>query len=195
MLPTAFETPRLRELNALVSKTPMDELAKWPLPTEEDFALIGAIVVQYGYIDLNLRRIAEAAHADGFLTPRGKKAISDERIGEIEALLLAFPDWSPANTFALEQIKEKRGVRNLVAHFALRRFPQDDAYLFLTKSAYDYRQVFDNEPNPDELFIAVTECEALRRVRKQVESLQTWLADITPQLIKMFATAAGRSIF
>jgi hypothetical protein len=159
-------------------------------PTEEDFALGGAIAVQYGYIDLNLRRIAEAAHAAGFLKQTGKMPIPDKRIGEIEDLVLAFRAWSSADTFMLEQIKEKRAVLNLVGHFALRRFPQDDAYLFLTKSAYDYWQVFDDDPKPDELFVAVMEREALMRVRKQVERLQAWLADVTRQLVKKFASAA-----
>jgi hypothetical protein len=59
MLPKSVETPLLKELNALVGATSIDEVAKWPLPTEEDFALVGAIAVQYGYIDLNLRRISE----------------------------------------------------------------------------------------------------------------------------------------
>jgi hypothetical protein len=190
MLPKSVETPRLKELNALVGATPIDEIAKWPLPKEEDFALVGAIAVQYGYIDLNLRRFAEAAHAADFLEQRGKRPIPDKRITEIEKLVLAFPDWSPREKFVLEQIQEKRGVRNLIAHFAMRRFPKDDAYLFLTKSAFDYRQVFDDEPKHDELFVAVMECEALRKARTQIEELQTWLADITPAIIRMFANAS-----
>ena len=149
-----------------------------------------AIAVQYGYIDLNLRRVAEAAHAAGFLKQTGKVTIPDNRIGEIEDRVLAFPAWSSADTFVLEQIKENRAVRHLIALFALRRFPQDAAYLFLTKSACDYRQVFDDDPKPDEMFIAVIEREALTRVRRQVERLQAWLADATPQLVKMFASAA-----
>jgi hypothetical protein len=187
MLPKPVETPRLLELNALVSATTMDDLAKWPLPTEDDFALVGAITVQYGYIDLNLRRIAEAAHAAGILEQLGKRPISDMPITQIEKLVLAFPGFKPPDKFALGQIIDKRGVRNLVAHFAMRRFPNDDAYLFLTKSAYDYRQVYDDEPTAETLLTTVLECEELRTARRRIERLQAWLADATPSLLKYFA--------
>jgi len=31
-------------------------------------------------------------------------------------------------------------MRNLIAHFAIRRFPNDDAFLFIAKSARDFKK-------------------------------------------------------
>src|SRR4051794_37736718 len=118
-LPKPYETPRLKELNAIFEKTSADEMFKWPLPTEADLALFGAIAMQYSYIDLNLRRIADAAEHTGFLKSPTKVSVPYLRIGQVEDLVMAFPDWSPPNSFALGQIKEKRGIRNLVAHFGV----------------------------------------------------------------------------
>jgi hypothetical protein len=55
-------------------------------------------------------------------------------------------DWAPENLAALKQIEEFRGTRNILAHCVIRRFPEDDAFAFLFKSAEDYKEHFGTDP-------------------------------------------------
>jgi hypothetical protein len=186
MLPKAVETLRLKELKAVVDAATAAELVKWPQPNEKDVVLVGAIVVLYSYIDLDLRRIAEAAEVGGRLKEPWKGKTAKLTIADIESAVLSLPDWSEPNLLALAQIKEFRGLRNLMAHFAIRRFPKDDAFLFLTKSARDFKREFGIDPEPGTAMTAVVECQATRDAVLEIEKLHTWLAQATPQIEARF---------
>ena len=57
-----------------------------------------------------------------------------QRLSEVD-LLKAIQIWIRSNRFTLEQIEKHRRVRNLVAHFVVRRFPDDDACLRCARPA------------------------------------------------------------
>src|SRR5438128_869821 len=69
-------------------------------------------------------------------------------LSDVETILETAPDISPNNALALSRIKEFRKLRNLLAHFAVKRFPTEDALVFVTKSAADYKRVLGAEPDP-----------------------------------------------
>jgi hypothetical protein len=73
-LPKNVETPRGLELQAkLKAALAADPSFKdWPMPTKEDYVLIGGIVVLYSYVEFNLRRLAEAFDHSGLLPPPWK---------------------------------------------------------------------------------------------------------------------------
>jgi hypothetical protein len=186
MLPKAVETPRLKELRAIADAATPAELANWPQPNEKDIVLVGAIVVLYSYIDLDLRRIAEAADVGGGLREPWKGKSAKLTIADTEAAVLSLPGWSEPNKLALTQIKELRGVRNLMAHFTIRRFPNDDAFLFVTKSARDFKRELGTDPAPGAAMTAMVECQAAREAVIAVEKLHTWLARVTPEVEARF---------
>jgi hypothetical protein len=179
MLPKQMETPRLKELREKSEAAPAEAFVTWPRPTKDDFMLIGIVVVLYSYIDLNLRRIIDAAEAAGVWKPAKGKAAT-LRIGEVEDGVLALRKWEPQNEYALRLIKEMRGLRNLCAHFAVRRFPEDDAFIFLTRSARDYKQVTGTEPEIGELMTAIIEVQAVKDAIKHIDGLQQWLSTWAP---------------
>ena len=166
MLPPSVETPRLKELMKISNEASPEEISKWPELLEKDYLLVGAIVILYSYIDLDLRRIAD-----------------------IEDVVLSLPDWSEPNTYALNHIKKMRAVRNLVAHFAIRRFPNDDAFIFVTKSARDFRRYFGTDPEPGAVLSAVAEREQVKQALLHIQGLHTWLSKTTPTIEKMFLGA------
>src|SRR5216683_25539 len=101
MLPKGVETPRLKALKAIFDAASASDIAAWPQPKEKDFVLIGGLVVLYSYIDLGLRRIAEAADVAGVLAARWKGKTARLRISDVETAVLSLPDWSSSNEYAL----------------------------------------------------------------------------------------------
>ena len=79
-------------------------------------------------------------------------------------------------------MEELRKFRNLVAHFAVRRFPDDDAFLFVAKSRRDFKRVFGADPPPGAALTSVADCAQVRNALKHVEHVQNWLAHSTANL-------------
>jgi hypothetical protein len=141
-LPKSQETSRGRYLQDIVEKAVVTDLAGWPMLNEKDYVLVGALVVLFSYIDLNLRRVVDVFDHKGLLGPPWKGKIDNLNASEIAAAIQSLPCWDEPGRRALAEIEELRAVRNLIAHFAIRRFPADDAFIFLAKSAPDYKRQF-----------------------------------------------------
>jgi len=186
MLPDQNETPRLKELREKCEATAPEAIATWPRLSKDDFMFVGIIIVLYSYIDLNLRRIIDGAEAAGVWKLAKGKA-SNLRIGDVEDAMFALRKWEPSNEYALQEIKRMRGLRNLCAHFAVRRFPEDDAFLFLTRSSRDYKKVTGHEPEIGDLMTSIVEIAALKEAIKHIEGLQIWLSHWAPHFEKHFA--------
>lgn len=177
-LPKATETPRTRQLQNIVDKLKPEELAGWPGPTKDDFALIGCLVVQFSYIDLSLRRIVEMLDREKMLSERFQEKSAYLSITKVQDAVME-QDWAGPNMVALKRIEEFRTVRNIVAHFAVKRFPTEDAFVFVTKSASDFKQVFGNDPPPGVALNAVADAPQLRSIVAETENLLSWLAKAT----------------
>ena len=74
-----------------------------------------------------------------------------------------------------------RPMRNLIAHFIVRRFPEDDAFLFMTKSDKDYKRYYGTEPSPMVAMTAVIERKELVKVLKEVREIHKWLAVVAQE--------------
>ena len=180
-LPNERSTPELQALQVKLKAATSPEIANWPQPTKDDLVIIGGIVVLYSYIDLNLRRIVEVLELCGRLDMR-KRKMANATITEVERAILSLPDWAPANRFALGQVAENRGIRNLVAHFAVRRFPADNAFVLITKSARDFKREFGYEPEPGEVFTAILQVSQLRELLRSIEGVLKWLSVATKEI-------------
>jgi hypothetical protein len=182
VLPKNIETPRLRYLQNIVEASAAEDLASFPMLNEKDYVLIGGLIVLFSYIDLNLRRVVEVYdHAGLLLDPwRGRTGKLDA--SEVAAAIQSMACWDPPGRDALASLEELRSVRNLIAHFAIRRFPNDDAFLFIAKSARDFKKQFGTDPKPGALLTAVAEVEQTKRALRHIEHVQNWLASATKKL-------------
>jgi hypothetical protein len=180
-LPKSVQTENNQRLQAIVNSTPAEVLSQWPSPTADDLMLIGGYVVMYSYIDFNLRRIVEAVELVDELRGVGGKA-DRLTITDVEKAILAMPEIVGANRIAIERIVEFRGLRNLLAHFAVRRFPNDDAFLFVTRSARDFKREFGRDAPPGEALTAILEVDQVRKLVKVVEDLLDWLSKATVEI-------------
>ena len=182
MLPRSKPTPRTLELQAIVDASSAEMFAQWPIPTRDDFLLIGIYIVLFSYIDLNLRRMVEVFELADALPHPIKGKVANLTIVDVQKILQAMPDTSEQNRIAFENIVEFRGMRNLMAHFAIKRFPTDDAFVFLTKSARDYKREFGRDPKPGVLLTAVVEVQQIRAVIPTIEALSGWLSQATTEI-------------
>lgn len=188
MLPKGVETPRLLELKAILDVVDFAEIVTWPLPKEEDHELVGRFISIFTYIDLNLCRIVEMADRANLLEPPWAGKTARLTIDNVEDAIISLPGWSEGNSIALQKVKELRCVRNLLGHFAMRLFPKDEAFIFITKSARDYKWAFGGEPPPAILMTAVSERSEVVEALAFAEGLQNWLADLAPQLESHWVT-------
>jgi hypothetical protein len=182
MLPPSVETPRGRYLQDILQNTPKSE---WPILTRDDYVLVGGIVVLFSYMDLNLRRVAEVTDKAGLLQRPWSGKTEQLNITDVEAALQTL-DWSEQNKGALRQISMFRGLRNMLAHFVLRRFPTEDAFVCLAISARDYERQLGAKPKRGELLTAVLDVGHVKEALKQIEHVQLWLAKVASEATVKF---------
>jgi hypothetical protein len=184
-LPKHTETPRLRHLQNIVDAATDAGWADWPMLKESDYTQFGKIIVLFNYIDVSIRRIVEAAGNADHLGDTWKGRVRKLNITEEEEAVLSL-DWSDPNRMALNQIVERRRLRNMIAHFAVRRFPNDDALLFFTKSDRDFKRLYGKDPEPGTIMTAILECKQLNDGFRHVHELQLWITRAAPEAELLF---------
>jgi hypothetical protein len=85
--------------------------------------------------------------------------------------------WPERELNRLKRLAEIRNLRNLVAHFAAKRFPEDDAFLFIAKSEADFKRQFPGVPTASNMMLtAILDGPMLPSALADVEEMQIWLA-------------------
>jgi hypothetical protein len=185
MLPDMRETERGRYLQEILDATVESEWTEWPQPTKSDFELVGAMIVIFSYVDFNLRRLLEVCdHVDMISQHKGKT--SNIHMAEVAKAVQGLPIWDENAKQNLKDIEEIRKMRNLMAHFVIRRFPNDDAFMFTAKSARDYKRVFGKDPALGTALTAVVDVAHIREGLGILEVLQQRLATSAADLEKKF---------
>ena len=183
-LPKNVETPRGLELQAKL-KAAEASMKEWPMPTKDDYVLVGGIVVLFSYVEFQLRRLAEAFDYANLLPGEWKGRAANLDIGQVEQAVMAAPVWAgAADLEALKTLADLRPLRNLVAHFVMRRFPTDDAFVFVAKSAKDFKREFGMEPGLGVAMTAVVERQQVVDALRQIEHIHNWLALVVPEFEK-----------
>jgi hypothetical protein len=191
-LPSSVETERNRYLLDLV-KNASEPIIGWPAPNKDDVVLVGKIIMLYSYIDFNLRRMVEVLDHAKALPAAWLGKTARMHLSDVETILETAPDVSPNNALALRRIKEFRKLRNLLAHFAIKRFPTEDALVFVTKDATDYKKVLGAEADPGVVMAAVAEMSQIRDVCRMIEEIQHWLSGATNELENAFLKSRSGS--
>jgi hypothetical protein len=97
----------------------------------------------------------------------------------------ATKNYDAVRLLGLKQLAYFRTVRNLVAHFAAKRFPNDDAFLFIAKSERDFKRQFPGVTTVSNMMLTIiVDASEVRHALEDVESLQIWLGTVTGQLVK-----------
>ena len=70
----------------------------------------------------------------------------------------------------------------VASHFVIRRFPYEDAFLFMTKSAADFQQVFGDVPATDKMLFGVIDAEQIKGAIPELKNLNQWLAEVASEV-------------
>ena len=181
-LPPNNDTPRGQQLMAIVRAAKEDISQKWENPTKDDLALIGAVIVMYSNMELNLRRFVEILDHENMLPERWKGKSGRLPVGDLETIVEAMPDMSPPNIFALQRIREGRKLRNLLAHLAIKKIPNEDGFVFVSKDEQDFKTILDSTPTPGQVMVSVADGQQLRNMIKMLDGAQMWLAQATKDI-------------
>ena len=182
-LPKAVDAEKVRTVSEAIGKMSAQEIGALPPLEDDDFRLFGAISQHYCFLDLNLRRALEVMHmakrlpsehvkkypnyTDATLTDvlRGSAEKMDGKIENLEETL-----------FRLEEIGRCRTYRNLLNHFAGKRYPNEDVYVFASKSDKDARQALGKELAGHRVHFAIAGRSELFELEKLLNDHQAWLA-------------------
>ena len=80
----------------------------------------------------------------------------------------------------------------MLAHFMVRRFHHEDAFLFVAINASDYERQLGIKPRKGQLLSAVVDVDQIKRAMREIEHVQLWLAQATSQFEIMVAKREGR---
>jgi hypothetical protein len=185
-LPKITDTPRGRYLQEIINRAPDDIFEKWPMPTRQDLVTFGLYIMYYSYIDFQLRRTIEVVDVAGLLPAPWKGKTSNLTIADVERAVKSAPDWSESNRVALAQIEDLRRTRNLIAHFAVRRFPDDDAFVFMTRSARDFDKEMGYIPNSGMVMTITEEASKIAEDLKTIDGLLRWLTQATNEMEEQY---------
>jgi hypothetical protein len=83
-----------------------DVAVTWPGPTKDDLALIGAIIVQFSYLDFYLRRAIEVLDHAKMGPEKWRGRTGKMPMGEVEAFMRSMRDMTPQNQLAFDDMKD-----------------------------------------------------------------------------------------
>ncbi|EKS36054.1 hypothetical protein [Afipia clevelandensis] len=187
-LPRHSENEYLLGLRSIVDACEHGEYFYWPDPTDEDYAIFGKIMWLYTGLDFVLRMTAEAMDDGNMLESPFKGKVRSLSIKRTTDAILSSQIWTANHRFAFERINDRRRLRNLIGHFITKRFVEEDAFIFMTKSASDFKQVFDVEPEPDQMLYGVIETEQVRKAIPEIERLLRWAEKLPRDLSTPMST-------
>jgi hypothetical protein len=179
-LPIASETERTVHLRNIVQAT--ENTIDWPRPTDDDLLLFARIIHMYSSIDFILRMTVEIMDDGGMLAPEWKGKATKLNMFKLNQAIRSAQFWNEGHLSAFASIEEHRRARNLVAHFIVRRFPTENAYIFMTKSAADFEQVYGTPPATGVMLYGVTDADQLAGIIPVLKGLLSWLSRLPQDL-------------
>lgn len=176
---------RLQELCGSAERLPFDDIAQFPLLTDEDFKRIGMYVQTINYIELNLRRCLEVFVRAKVLKSRisgcYQIAKASDLIPEL-CIAIAHTDLDDLqkeeSLLQLDEISHCIDFRHKLSHYAMRRFPSDDAFILFTKDGREAKRQ-GIKVGKDGLLIAVLHGPDLRSMLVRAITAEKWLAQKT----------------
>ena len=187
-LPKAVDAAKVQAVNEALGKMSPQELGALPPLDNDDLRLFGAISQHYCFLDLNLRRALEIMHMAKRLPaehlakyPRyTDAALTDILRGSVEKMDSSVENLEEA-LFRLEEIGRCRTYRNLLNHFAGKRYPNEDVYVLASKNDKDAEKVMGKKLDGHRVHFAVAGRAELFELEKLLNNHQAWLSKKIPE--------------
>lgn len=186
-LPGEFRNHKVTSVEEAVRNLSAKQLGELPPLDNQDLHLFGVVVQHFGFIDLNLRRAVEIFYLAKRLPEAARNAFPNNQDGALTNILIDVfnaldRDAEPLATIdQLEAISQCRRYRNLVAHFAAKRFPGADVFVFASKNDRDARKVLGRTLPEHRVHFAVAGRSEFYTMAEGLGGLQAWLAAKVPE--------------
>ena len=187
-LPNPVDATKVRAVSEAIGKMSPQEIGALPPLDDDDFRLFGAISQHYCFLDLNLRRALEIMHLAKRLAPEHVKkypnysdaSLTDVLRGSVEKMDSDVEKFEET-LFRLEEIGRCRTYRNMLVHFAGKRYPNEDVYVFASKSDKDARQVLGKELTGHRVHFSIAGRSELFELERLLNDHQDWLSKKIPE--------------
>lgn len=178
-----YKTASNIRLQEIVDNAGEEGLFNFPSLSEDDCRIFGAYIQHYNYIELNLRRSLEIFCRARILENQNDyQLLQDAQL--ISTLTRGIEVQQPLDRDEvlrnLAEIERLRDIRHLLAHWAARRFPDDDAVILFTKNGREIKKL-RHSISHDTLSTAILMMADLRRLLSLVAHLGEWLATKTSE--------------
>ncbi|WP_232298347.1 hypothetical protein [Erwinia typographi] len=131
-LPSEYRNARTEYLELEANKYQANEL--WNL-TSEDFMLLGKYIQMYCFIELNIHRLFNNLKSTGLFKTKSKDRVNVpyilDKLIELVSDNLVESSKVDETIDKLKEIKFRRDYRNIFAHWAAKRIPNEDGMIFL----------------------------------------------------------------
>ncbi|MCK7075160.1 hypothetical protein L8P89_07680 [Enterobacter roggenkampii] len=182
-LPIEFITERAEYLDEEFNKCQIHELENL---TKDDFSLLGMYIQTFCFVDLNIQRVFYPLKNKNIIKTTSNDKISipsmiTELINSIDVIAINSLE---RNYFVdmLNEIKSRRDYRNLFAHWAAKRIPNEDAMVFITSDHQDYRKVHNSKIAPGVIAYAIFDIADLRGLINHLKKHEEWIAHFTAEI-------------
>jgi hypothetical protein len=184
-------TPELKRLQEIVNNSGEEGLFLFPRLSDDDFKIFGMYIQIYNYIEINLRRSIEvfcrASILTGNIVTTHPQLASAHLIGH---LIIAVKKMNLTNNTEiisnLTEINDRHDFRHLLAHWAARRFPNDDAVILFTKNGREIKKIPNQSIANDSITTVILTMADLRGLLVHINQLEIWLAQKTSEWHKQY---------
>lgn len=193
-LPKAHGTAETARLQAFVMKQAPEAMGLFPILRRTDMQVIGSYIQLFNYIDMHLRRCLEIFARNNMLPESTAKKYTRIPASKLTSTLRPVIEAMDASSeeinlalLHLDGIDAGRPIRNLLAHWAGRRIPNEDAIVLLTKSESDAEQ----SGYPLNAYGAATAILLMQDLRERLSvigSYENWLALKTGEWFKRYVS-------
>ncbi len=190
-LPIEFRNERSEYLEKEANKHQAHEFLNL---TNDDFMLLGKYIQMYCFIELNIHRLFNKLVSEGVITIRTNKKVSVPYILDklIDLVKINFVEFSRVDDVIakLKEIKYRRDYRNIFAHWAAKKIPNEDGIIFFTGDALDYKKVLNKKIDPQTVAYTIFDVADIRGLVDHIHDYEEWIAHFYAEIYERYKKQA-----
>ncbi|EPY9769034.1 hypothetical protein ACXH7K_002014 [Klebsiella variicola] len=152
--------------------------------------LLGKYIQMYCFIELNIHRLFNKLVSEGVITIKTNKKVSVPYILDklIDLVNLNLVESSRVDDVIakLKEIKYRRDYRNIFAHWAAKKIPNEDGMIFFTGDALDYKKVLNKKIDPQTVAYTIFDVADIRGLVNHINDYEEWLAHFYAEIYERY---------
>jgi len=177
VLPIEYRNERVEYLEREANKYQVSEL--WNL-TNEDCMILGKYIQMYCFIEMNIHRLFNSIESAGLFEIKSKGRVNVpyilDKLIELVGENLVESSKVDGTISMLKEIKLRRDYRNIFAHWAAKRIPNEDGMIFFASNDSDYKKSFGRKINADIAAYVIFDVADIRGLVTHLSAYEEWIA-------------------